>query len=273
MGCGRSRLSDLEHLIQCGPLERTAPRRRDFPVLDTSYIPPSTSQVLSSRQSLNSEEIYDPQPLLRREDLLRGLRIVAEYLRNKNLEYTIIVVGGALNTIHIQSRESTEDIDFFFDSHATERDVRILEKAARHTVRHTGRGRLGDDWLNSRIIYFIPRDLWPRLVARARKQNTIVFQRRGLTVLAAPWSYSFVAKVERMLQRNAKDYDGDDAAQYLRQHILMYGNKPVTLHIIRQWAVEYGRRISDIRIRQINTLYRHAFGTDGVRDFEGTSDL
>ena len=212
MGCGRSRPSEEEQLIRFTQREWTTPTQRKLPILGTRCFPSSTSQVLSSKQSPNGEEIYDPYPLLRRDDLLQGLRIVAEYLRNKNFEYTIIVVGGALNTIHLQSRETTEDIDFFFDSRATERDVRILEKAASHAIDRMGRGRLGDDWLNSRTIYFIPRDLWPRLVLRARKQNATVFRHRGLTVLAAPWSYSFIAKVERMLQRNAKDYDGDDAA-------------------------------------------------------------
>jgi hypothetical protein len=272
MGCGRSRPSGEEQLIPFAQREWRPLKRRNHPILDATYCPASTSRVLSSRQSPNSEGIYDPHPLLRREDLLQGLRIVAEYLRNKSFEYTIIVAGGALNTIHLQSRETTEDIDFFFDSRATERDVRILEQAASHTVERMGRGHLRDDWLNSRIIYFIPRDLWPRLVLGARKQNTIVFQHRGLTVLAAPWSYSFIAKVERMLQQNAKDYDGPDAAQYLHQHVLLHGNKPVTLHLIRQWAAEYGRRISDSKIRQINTIYRHLFGTDGIRDFEGKSD-
>ena len=227
---------------------------------------------MSSRRLTHKKEFYDPHPLLRREDLLQGLRIVAEYLRNRNAEYTIIVVGGALNTIHLQSRETTEDIDFFFDSRATEHDVTILERAATHAVERMGPRHLAADWLNSRIIYFIPRDLWPKLVQRARKQNTVVFREPGLTVLAAPWSYSFIAKAERMLQRNAKDYDGPDAAQYLRQHILLHGRKPVTLQLIRQWAVEYGRRTSDATMQRINTIYRYTFGTDAIKEFKGKPD-
>jgi hypothetical protein len=36
----------------------------------------------------------------------------ADYLRQNNAQFTIVTIGGAVNTVLIQSRDTTHDVDF-----------------------------------------------------------------------------------------------------------------------------------------------------------------
>lgn len=49
---------------------------------------------------------------LDRHTLEHALELVAEYMRTRNENVTIVVVGGAVNVLLLQSRQSTHDVDF-----------------------------------------------------------------------------------------------------------------------------------------------------------------
>ncbi|KAI9677678.1 MAG: hypothetical protein M1817_006633 [Caeruleum heppii] len=287
MGCTSSRTAEEDEPISLRPSRRrhtSGPREhaqnREWtppgqPItLDPNYRPSPADRVPYPRRGSDGREVHGQQPMVEREGLLRALSTAAEYLGSRNTHYTIIALGGVLYTVLLQTRRATEDVDFFFSDLAVRpEDARTMEQAGRYAVERIGSDRLGDNWLNNQIVNFIPRALWPTLVQRARRQNTVVFQSPGLTVLAAPWSYCYTSKAERLLQSNYKSHDIPDAAHYLRQYVLAHGNKPLSLQLIHQWAAEYGRHTSNHVTREINTVYRDLFRSDAIRDFKGTADF
>ena len=214
----------------------------------------------------NERAPFGQQPDLKREDLLQALGIAAEYLNSKNVHYEIITVGGAVSTIHLQFRESTPAMDFFISAGFGVQDTKIMGQAVDHAVKQMGRNRLGDTWLNNRVVELLSPDEWEKLVRLAKQQNTTVFQARGLRVLAAPWSYSFITKAALLMRDDAKSYEWYDAVQYLRQYILMHGNQPVTRDVVNRWAGEYRRLSVEPVLPIINGIYRLEFNTNAVKN-------
>ncbi|OAX38566.1 hypothetical protein K503DRAFT_651846, partial [Rhizopogon vinicolor AM-OR11-026] len=54
-----------------------------------------------------------------------------------------------------------------------------------------------------------------KIYAEAISDGVVVFDGLGLKVLAAPWVYSLVAKLEKASKSDGKSYDMQDAAQYI----------------------------------------------------------
>ncbi|KAI2785757.1 hypothetical protein POX_h09516 [Penicillium oxalicum] len=134
-------------------------------------------------------------PTLTRKNLTDALQNVADYLASKKQNITLIIVGGAINTLLLQSRTHTHDVYFFNDS-LTAAEVKCLSKVAKSALKNNQ--ELGSEWLNNRTVLFIPAHIRRVLMAEAIGQHTIVFQALGLTALAAPWEYLFCAKTDRL---------------------------------------------------------------------------
>ena len=55
----------------------------------------------------------DPLPLLTKTILLEALGHLSQYFADSHTEITtVIAVGGAVNTVHLGTRDATHDIDF-----------------------------------------------------------------------------------------------------------------------------------------------------------------
>ncbi|RYP91882.1 hypothetical protein DL770_002004 [Monosporascus sp. CRB-9-2] len=161
----------------------------------------------------------DPTQTYNRETLLTALQNVAAYIHKKGGHVTIVAVGGAVNTIYLQSRATTHDVDFF-NEFMTRKESGILLNGAKNALKHDK--SLQEQWFNNRTIFFIPRDKRAMLTQEAFQQQDIMFSENGLTVLAAPWKYAFCCKVGRIAGDSilsARPYDLDDAVQYLYRHV------------------------------------------------------
>ena len=135
---------------------------------------------------------------------------MASYLYGQNADITIVTVGGAVNTIHLRTREVTHDVDFF----GANEQSRLLEDASKYAQQQS-RIQLGANWLNNATTLFISRPLQTQLVQDAILQDVVLFRERGLTVLAAPWSYALCGKTDRMSKTDAqRPYDCRDAVAF-----------------------------------------------------------
>lgn len=152
-----------------------------------------------------------------RAQLIEALNYVAASITKAEGSVTVITVGGAVNTIHLQSRSTTHDIDFF-NTYLTANDYELLIKGTKDATEKLLVFK--NDWFNNRTLFFIPMDKRSALTDEAFRQNEIVFQAPGLTVLAAPWKYSFCCKVDR-LSGSGRTYDFPDAVQYLSRYLVM----------------------------------------------------
>ncbi|KAG8628461.1 hypothetical protein KVT40_004334 [Elsinoe batatas] len=182
---------------------------------------------------------HQGRPIRHTEHDVSG-ELVADFLAQKNFEVTLYTCGGAINTIHLQSRASTADVDFFLPN-MPQNIASTIEAAATHAIARMS-VPLSDDWLNNTQTLMISRRIQTMIAEEARQQNTIVFRKRGLTVLAVPWSYALMAKIDRMSNPSkTKAYDPIDAAVYLRQYIQIHGGHPA---IRDTWGREQIRAVS-----------------------------
>lgn len=156
-------------------------------------------------------------PPLSQETLAGALQHVSAYLVSKNRKLTIIAVGGVVNTLLLENRMRTYDVDFFHES-LSSKDAALLLRATRHATKQNA--ALAPGWLNNHTVLFIAGPIRRMLTTEAFNQNEVVFDATGLRLLAAPWQYLFCTKVDRIAQtRNntLRPYDQTDAVYYLQR--------------------------------------------------------
>ncbi|KAK4142558.1 uncharacterized protein C8A04DRAFT_29835 [Dichotomopilus funicola] len=204
----------------------------------------------------------EPLEELDRGALLASLKAVAAYITKKKGNVTVIAVGGAVNTIYLQSRTSTHDVDFF-NNRLTPAAFKLIVEGAAAAAK--ANPKLDAEWFNNRTILFIPRDQRDTLTEQSYAQNEIIFQEPGLTVLAAPWQYAFCCKVDRVAGggiQAARPYDVPDAVNYLRRYLSRQGKTQVPLATVKEWFTQYSLRWTancDIVVAQVNAGYKKLF--------------
>lgn len=99
----------------------------------------------------------------------------------------------------------------------SERDARLLRAASRYVSERSRNPRFGAGWLNNNTRHFIAVEIRAPLAQASLEQHTVVFERPGLKLVAAPWVYQFCAKLDRMAGGGGRGHDVGDAASYLFQ--------------------------------------------------------
>ncbi|KIM46940.1 hypothetical protein M413DRAFT_16501 [Hebeloma cylindrosporum] len=217
----------------------------------------SRSDTANLRDLLDRPGVVDPQ--LSSDQIKEALGEVAKELEKKKHNVVIVAVGGAINTVLLGTRASTADVDFFGNGKGIPAEL----KAATEAV--TKKLGLAKGWLNNHTALFINADKIESLYDDAIKDNIVVFKKPGLTVLAAPWKYSLVAKVEKAGKGTAKPYDIKDAAGYLHQLIQAKKKKePVKESELKAWATEYRATISQADIDKVAAEYKKQYAQDGI---------
>ncbi|KAF2761227.1 hypothetical protein EJ05DRAFT_473767 [Pseudovirgaria hyperparasitica] len=221
---------------------------------------PSPSQLLELAPVAHPGQ-QSLAPELNRDTLVRALENVAAYLKSKGISITVIAVGGAVNTIFCRTRGTTHDIDFF-NSILKDKEFKAIIEASSY-ARSKDR-QLQSDWFNNRTVLFVPRSQRDALTRRAIAQNEVVFQAKGLTVLAAPWDYAIAAKLNRLTGSSgsgkpSKPYDMSDAATYLERYLRSKRAKGITKSQIKAWARLYETHCSDQVIAQLDAEYQKQY--------------
>ncbi|KAM0804881.1 hypothetical protein BDR22DRAFT_799805 [Usnea florida] len=199
---------------------------------------------------------------LDRPTLQAALTAMADFIACQQQSITIVIVGGAVNTLLIQNRRSTHDIDFFGTNIDGHQRV-LLDDAARYAERRS-QVPLGGEWFDNQTMLWLPPNIHRKVTQEALEQNEVVFEREGLKVVAAPWKYALCGKMGRLIRPSqAQPYDVTDAASYLRQHILKHGG-PVAEANIKRWCQDYLKDTSDEVILAVNIEYQHLYGEDGI---------
>ncbi|KAL8924206.1 MAG: hypothetical protein Q9208_004170 [Pyrenodesmia sp. 3 TL-2023] len=187
---------------------------------------------------------------------------MADYIDSQRQEIIIITVGGAVNTLLLQTRESTHDVDFLGTNLNNDQRI-LLDEAAKYAERRSATP-LGAEWFNSQTMLWLPPDVHRIVTEEALRQDEVVFYKRGLKVVAAPWNYALCGKMNRLVRPDqARPYDLSDAVSYLRHYIQKHGG-PVSAARVKDWCQRYQKVTSDDVIRAINDEYRRRYWTDGI---------
>lgn len=203
---------------------------------------------------------------LDRDQLIQALNHVGQYLDQHGVTANIVTVGGAVNTIYLQSRRSTHDVDFFLADPSSPQH-QIIHEAARSAAR-SSQAPLGAEWLNNATQLLMGRDVQENLARAAFQQNTIVHQnhgqRGGVVVYAAPWSYAFCGKLNRLCEANPRPYDIQDAVVYLHEYLATTGHQTVRASEVHQWGREYRKKVTDDVLNQVDTLYYQTYSHHAI---------
>ena len=199
---------------------------------------------------------------LDRQTLETALTTMADFIDRQGQNITIITVGGAVNTLLLQSRLSTHDVDFFGTNLNNDQRM-LLDEAAGYAERQS-QTPLGGEWFNNQAMLWLSPDIHRRVTQEALEQNEVVFEKRGLKMVAAPWNYALCGKINRLVRRDeVRPYDVSDAASYLHHHIGKHGG-PVSASQIKRWCQAYQKEIDNDAIRAVKREYRFLYGKDGI---------
>lgn len=163
-------------------------------------------------QICSSESFVEPLETLTADQLTASLTLVGTYLSKKRTTFTLVTVGGAINTLYLRSRSTTHDVDFFSRT-LTYEEIELLRKATAEASIKLG---APERWLNNQTSVFLQHDVRLRLVQEAADANEVIFSSGGLIILAAPWRYSLCSKLDRIHAANTdptkyRTYDMSDA--------------------------------------------------------------
>lgn len=128
--------------------------------------------------------------------LRAALNHVSNYIHRHNRRLKVIAVGGAVNTIYLQSRTTTHDADIFSSDVGNQSRV-LLDEGIHEAQQHIP--ALGTDWLNTETRMWISPPMHVELTRLAEQQIVHVYDGQGLVILAAQLKYAFTAKVNRIL--------------------------------------------------------------------------
>lgn len=203
---------------------------------------------------------------LDRDTIVTALDTMTDYLRQQGVSVEAITVGGAVNTIYLRSRTSTHDVDFFLgNSEASQHS--IIHQAARHANRQAGRA-LGGDWFNNSTQVFMSPELQHSLAEAAIQQGVVIYdgldRHGGLRVYAAPWSYAFCGKLNRLCEQNPRPYDIQDAVGYLDQYFQTAGCTRVSAERIQEWCQRYRKKVTPEVLRAVDEEYRRQYGRRAI---------
>lgn len=235
-------------------------------------------QVPRQQRDANGVPIKATDHQIDLKTMQAALTNMAEYLDSKGQTLTVITVGGAVNLLLLRSRQTTHDVDFFGTNLTNSQRV-ALEEAAKFAENQSS-APLGAEWFNNATQLWLSQPLHRQLTDQAIQQNEIVFQRGGLTVIAAPWMYAFASKMHRVAQSrrgergaSARPYDPTDAAAYLHKYIqTREGRAPVESDVQARCG-EYGFLVDAIDLQAVNDEHRRLYHVDGiVKDTRGQGD-
>ncbi|KAK7940757.1 uncharacterized protein PG986_013144 [Apiospora aurea] len=259
MGCGGSKQARTSP--GAGPRPTPRPQQQPGARLNIGSPQQVMIHVPRNRVDQHGELLQQVSHDIGRDELAAALAYVAQYIRQRRSRITVVAVGGAVNTLYLRSRGSTQDIDIFGADFNN--DARVLLDRAMHAAQQRFPA-LGTDWLNTETQMWMPGPLHSELTRVAKVQNVKIFERPGLTIYAAPWHYAFTAKISRILTGGdqARSYDMDDALTYIHEYIRAHGNRPVPINTALQWARQFHHEVTANVLRdRVNRLYRSRYGT------------
>ncbi|RMZ89807.1 hypothetical protein DV736_g2977, partial [Chaetothyriales sp. CBS 134916] len=223
---------------------------------------PQEVSIHIPRNRLDNQGVPIPKTYedIQRPVLERALTLMAQYIAERNANITAITVGGAVNTLLIRSRQATHDVDIF-GSHLETPTRMLLDSAMQFAMQQTME-LLGTDWFNTETQMWMSPQVHRDLTQMAIQQNVVVFRQPGLTLLAAPWHYAFLAKIQRVMTggETARPYDLDDAVTYLHEIVNRNGGHPIDVNWFMQMAARYHHSVTErYLLTTVNSEYTRRF--------------
>lgn len=188
---------------------------------------------------------------------------MSAYLAPKQVSARVVTVGGAVNTVLLRSRDTTNDVDFFSEDGTAQ--VNLLIHEAAKDANRKRRGALGAAWFNNSTQLYMGRERARELASAAVDQNEVVYnglngRGHGLQVYAAPWEYALCGKMNRLTEGGERAYDLNDALEYLVKYFEKTGHRSIAAATIKQWCARWGKQVNDQILRRLDEAFLRKYG-------------
>ncbi|KAJ6491424.1 hypothetical protein C8R47DRAFT_1070960 [Mycena vitilis] len=191
----------------------------------------------------------------------------AIFAQGRTIPLTFIAFGGFLGVSYFHSRETTQDLDFFYPG-IVEEDGSYHEPAAGvdaaledHIAAVAREQHLPADWANSAVSNFfegLPDE--SAVVGRSMQQGFLVYSSPQLRIYAASWSFQLVQKLAAMRQRT-KWVDILDAAYLGRELHRQLGRPMMASELRAEWCQPPRMEVvQDEAIEEVNVKSMELFG-------------
>jgi hypothetical protein len=215
-------------------------------------------------QRVGDETLFVRHEDLDAQTLKRALTLTARHIHEQGQNLTIIAIGGLTNTVLLRNRRTTHDVDFL-GANIANYHRRLLGQAAKQAEMESS-VPLGKQWFNNELEMVLSSDVRELVTRHALAQNEVVFQAKGLKVIAAPWNFAFIRKTIAISQSRGRDreYDHSDAAAYIHRYVQKQHGQPVTEATIREWARWYQVYVNPVIVTEIAQDYRKIYKKIGI---------
>jgi hypothetical protein len=204
------------------------------------------------------------QPRIDMQAIRRTLELMGQHIAAKGEALTLIAVGGLTFTALLRDSRTPHDSEFL-DARLDAPRRRLLLQAA--TVAQCNfSSPLVAYRFSDKNTLSPPAEIHRLITTNAIVQNKVLFQNRGLKILALPWDYAFCTEVERMLDSTTIDSRVSSwpvshrarAAWYLHLYIQSHVGQPLRRRMIEGWPRSYKLPASQTVISEILEEYnRH----------------
>lgn len=204
------------------------------------------------------------QPRIDMQATRRTLELMGRHLAAKGEALTLIAVGGLTFTALLRDSRTPHDSEFL-DARLDAPRRRLLLQAA--TVAQCQcTSPLGAYRFSDKNTLSPPAEIHRLVTTNAIVQNKVLFQNRGLKILALPWDYAFCTEMERMLNSTTVDSRVSSrpvnhrarAAWYLHLYVQSHDGQPLRRRMIEGWPRSYNIQASQTVISEILEEYnRH----------------
>lgn len=102
-------------------------------------------------------------------------------------------------------------------------------------------------------------DVQQSLAKAAFEQNIVIFDGMsssgGLKVYAAPWSYAFCGKLNRLCEESYRPYDVADAVVYLHELLQADNASEISMEQVSKWCKLYGKKTTRDVLQSVDDEY------------------
>lgn len=113
---------------------------------------------------------------MNRRTLRAALTTIADFIDSQHENITVITVGGAVNNMLLQTRQTTHEVDFLGTNLNNTQRV-LLDDAAKYAERRSPTP-LGGEWFNNQTMLWLPPNVHRTVTEEALLQNEVVFEKR-----------------------------------------------------------------------------------------------
>jgi hypothetical protein len=229
------------------------------------------SKILGKVSSDVFDDLLDmarkgPEPDLDKKTLEDSLSNVAKHItKKKGGDVPIVATGGSLNVLHLGTRPTTHDIDYF--------NADLDDKMRKHLSGGFLKAReknsiLPSDWINANptLFYNEKPGLLKKLTDAATEQNEVIWHKPGLKVYAGAWNNEMLQKLNKWggSQGKGKPYDLADASHYLKRYMDKNGMDTIDESKIQEWSKDFQTEVKPSAIKDMDDEFKKIFGRGAV---------